>query len=127
MSGPAPTPEEIGPAFDSAMNRGDVDGLMALFHPDAVMRMAEGAVIDAGPEALREALGDLIAARVTLQNQLRRILISGDIALLLLDWESRVPGPDGQDIIDQGVATQVAERVAEQDWRLRIANPLGVR
>ena len=129
VSGPrqAPLrPEDIPAAFDAALNRGDVDALMALFHPGATMRMTDGSIIVEEPAALREALADLIALRPSLRNIVRRVLVSGDVALLLLDWEIRVALPGEAERVERGTATQVAERSADRTWLLRIANPLGI-
>jgi ketosteroid isomerase-like protein len=116
-----PRPEDIAPAFDSALNRGDLDSLMALFHPEATMRMTDGSIIAEDLGVLREALAGLIAARPTIHNRVRRVLASDDIALLLLDWEIRIG-----ETTDRGTATQIAERNADGNWQLRVSNPLGI-
>jgi uncharacterized protein (TIGR02246 family) len=123
---PASCPADVAHRFDEAFNRGDLDAVISLFHPDATMRMTDGSVIAGGPVALRSALGALIAARPTLRNTVRRVITSGSIALLLLDWEIRVSTPAGSEMVQRGVATQVVERCGDGGWRLRIANPLGV-
>ncbi|MCQ8278429.1 alpha/beta fold hydrolase [Acetobacteraceae bacterium KSS8] len=119
-------PESLPAVFDAALNRGDVDGVMALFHPEAVMRLTDGTLADRASGSLRRAFEGLIALRAILKNTVRRVLVSGDIALLLLDWEMRIPGPDGEDAAERGVATQIAERRPDGGWTLRISNPLGI-
>jgi uncharacterized protein (TIGR02246 family) len=125
--GATPRPEDMPSAFDAALNRGDLDAVMALFHPDATMRMTDGTVVAEDPDALRKALGGLIASRPNLRNIVRRVLVSDDVALLLLDWEIRITAPGGNEVVERGTATQVAERCADGNWKLRIANPLGIR
>ncbi len=120
-----PRPADIPAAFDTALNRGDLEAVIALFHPEATMRMTDGTVVSAQDGALREALGGLIAARPVLRNSVRQVLISDEIALLLLDWEISLPTPDGKRMIQGGIATQVAMRQANGNWLLRISNPLG--
>ena len=124
--GATPRPEDIPAAFDAALNRGDLDAVVALFHPKATMRMTDGNVIAEGPDALRKALGGLIALRPSLRNIVRRVLVSDDVALLLLDWEIRTTVPGEDRVVERGTATQVAERCADGSWLLRIANPLGI-
>lgn len=119
-------PEDIPAAFDAALNRGDLNALMALFHPGATMRMTDGSIIVEEPAALREALSALLALRPSLRNIVRRVLVSGDVALLLLDWEIRIAPPGEAERVERGTATQVAERSADRTWLLRIANPLGI-
>ena len=123
--GGARRPEQLPAVFDAAMNRGDVEAVMALFHPDATMRMTHGGVVT-GIAGLRREIRTLIAGRPILRNTVRRMLCSGSTALLLLDWEIRVRAPGKAEDTSSGTATQVAERDADGWWRLRIANPLGI-
>jgi len=124
--GSASRPEDIPSAFDAAVNRADLDAVMALFHPKAVMRMTDGTVVAEGPDALREVLSQLLAARPHLRNTVRRVLVSDDVALLLLDWEIRIAMPNQEAAVECGTATQIAERCSDGMWRLRISNPLGI-
>ncbi len=124
--GAFPRPEDIPVAFDLALNRGDLDAVMAVFHPQATMRMVDGTVASAGNGTLRDAIGDLIASKPVLQNTVRCVLASDDVALLLVDWEVSVPGPDGSPMVQCGTATQVAMRNASGNWLMRISNPLGM-
>lgn len=117
-------PADLPPAFDVALNGGDVDALISLFHPEATMRMTDGNIV-AGVEALRPALGNLVSGRPTLHNTVRHSIVSGDLALLIIDWEIRVPVRGQRDLVDRGTATQVAQRVSASRWLLRISNPLG--
>lgn len=119
-------PEDVPGAFDAAFNDRDLDALMALFHPEAIMRMTDGTLVASGPNALREPLQHLIALQPRLRNTVRRVLVSGTIALLLLDWEIRIGVAGDSDVTERGTATQVIERSEDGVWRLRIANPLGV-
>ncbi|GAB0115668.1 alpha/beta fold hydrolase [Acidisoma sp. C75] len=125
-TGPAAMrPEDLPPLFDAAFNAGDLDAVLALFHPAATMRMTDGTLVTGGGEALRAALGGLLALKPRLQNHVRRVLVSEDQALILAEWQIVMPGP-GEASTARGVATQVAGRGADGAWRLRIANPLGV-
>jgi ketosteroid isomerase-like protein len=117
-------PADLPLAFDDALNGGDVDALISLFHPEATMRMTDGNVV-AGVEALRPALGTLVSRRPTLHNTVRQSIVSGDLALLIVDWEMRVPVRGQRDLVDRGTATQVAHCVSPGKWLLRISNPLG--
>ncbi len=120
-----PHPEDVATAFDSALNSGNVDSVMALFHPKAVMRMTDRSVVEGGPEASRGDIEKLVSLKPILKNTVRRVLKSGDIALLLLDWEIRV-APDGHSSVQRGTATQIVERSTTGNWQLRVSNPLGI-
>ncbi|MFJ6328513.1 MULTISPECIES: alpha/beta fold hydrolase [unclassified Rhizobium] len=124
-AGTTPRPEDVAAAFDSALNGGNLDGVMMLFHPQAAMRMTDGSVVEGGPEAIRVEFEKLVLLKPILRNTVRRVLKSGDIALLLLDWEISVAS-DGHPSVQRGTATQIVERSATGNWQLRISNPLGI-
>lgn len=117
-------PAELPAAFDAALNSGNVDALVSLFHPDATMRMTDGNMAS-GEEALRHALSILVSGRPILHNTVRHSIVSSEVALLIVDWEIRVPVPGQADLVERGTATQVAQSVAPGKWLLRISNPLG--
>jgi uncharacterized protein (TIGR02246 family) len=121
-----PRAEDIATAFDAAFNSGDLEALLGLFHPKAIMRMTDGTTVAEGLDALREALGGLLALQPKLRNSVRRVLLSDDVALLLLDWEIRVTVPGQGEVVESGTATQIAERGTDGNWRLRISNPPGI-
>ncbi|HET7313638.1 alpha/beta fold hydrolase [Salinisphaera sp.] len=122
----AKQPEDVPAIFDSALNRGDLDAVMSLFHPEAIMRMQDGKTIAEGRDALRGAFAQLIPAQPEIRNGVRRVIASGDIALLLLEWTIRLTPPGQDELVERGVATQVVERNADGIWQLRISNPLGI-
>ncbi|WP_248321700.1 alpha/beta fold hydrolase [Caballeronia sp. Sq4a] len=119
-------PEDVPLAFDAAMNAGDLDGLLRLFRNDATMRLTNGVEISARPDELRRAMAQLLAAKPRIRNTVRRVVSSGNIALVLADWTLTVTLPDGQPHVEAGCATQVMEKGPDDAWRLRISNPLGL-
>jgi ketosteroid isomerase-like protein len=55
----------------------------------------------------------------------RHVYVSGDIALLIVDWSMRGSTPDG-DLLDlSGSAADVARRGADGRWRYVVDNPFG--
>ena len=120
------TPDAVPVAFDAALNAGDLDALLSLFSNRATMRMTSGEVVQESPAGLRGALAQLLAMRPRIRNTVRRVLQSGDIALVLLDWTIEMALPDGQAQVAHGTATQVMEKGRDGGWRLRISNPLGL-
>jgi uncharacterized protein (TIGR02246 family) len=125
VSGPR-TPEQVPVAFDIAFNAGDVDGMLAVFSENATMRMADGKSVASGHDALREQFSGLLKARPHIHNQVRRSLVSGNVALVLLDWTVTVGLPDGREVRQSGTATQVMKRGDDGVWKLTISNPLGI-
>jgi uncharacterized protein (TIGR02246 family) len=120
------SPEQVPAAFDAALNAGDLDSVLGLFGPCATMRMTNGEVVQESPAGLRDALTRLLALRPRIRNAVRRVLTSGDIALVLIDWTLTVRLPDGHEREERGTATQVMQKGRDGGWRLRISNPLGL-
>ncbi|WLE61545.1 alpha/beta fold hydrolase [Burkholderia plantarii] len=121
------TPEQVPVAFDAAFNDGDLDRLLDLFRDDAVMRMADGRTVAHGRDAIREQFAALLGAGASqILNRARPALVSGDVALVLLDWTMRTTQPDGRCADHHGTATQVMRRGSDGAWKLSISNPLGV-
>jgi hypothetical protein len=61
---PAARPEDLSRLFVERANAGDVDGLVALYEPDAVLAFPPGQVT-AGSPAIRQAYERLLADRPT--------------------------------------------------------------
>jgi uncharacterized protein (TIGR02246 family) len=120
------SPEQVPAAFDAAFNTGDIDTLIGLFTDDATMRMADGKSVVSGRSELRERLSELLIMSPQIRNQVKRSIVNGDVALVLLDWTLTVTLPNGQPAGTRGTATQVMARGNDGVWRLRISNPLGI-
>lgn len=120
------SPEQVPVAFDAALIAGDLDVLLGLFSNLATMRMTNGEVVQENPADLRIGLAQLLALRPHIRNEVRRVLTSGDIALVLLDWTLNVMLPNGREHKERGTATQVMEKGRDGGWRLRISNPPGL-
>ncbi|GJD94750.1 YybH family protein [Methylobacterium iners] len=57
----AQEPEDLARLFNERANAGDVEGLVALYEPEAVL--AAGAVVAEGHEAIRRFYADLLARK----------------------------------------------------------------
>ncbi len=99
---------------------------MSVFSNRATMKMADGAVIESNPEALRMALITLTASRPVIRNQIRTLISAGDLVLALINWSLTTTSDDGTQRVEHGIATQVMEQGADKGWRIRISNPSGV-
>lgn len=121
------SPEAVPVQFDVAFNRGDVDGLLALLDEAATMRLAPDHIIENDRPGVRAFLAQQLAAHPHISSQVRRVLRSEDLALVLVDWTITVPGgPAGQEHVNHGTSTQVMKQQADGSWRLKISNPFGV-
>jgi uncharacterized protein (TIGR02246 family) len=103
---------------------GDLDALVALYEPDAILVAQPGEVLT-GIEAIREALSAFLATRPTFNLEVRTVLQTGDIALSFADWSLRGTGPEGEAIEMAAQTSDVLRRQADGTWRFAIDNPYG--
>lgn len=78
---PAVEPDDLERFLVERVNAGDVEGLVALFEPDAVLAFPPGKVTT-GSDAIRQVFSDFVASgvKLTLGDQ-RPTLRVGDLAL----------------------------------------------
>jgi ketosteroid isomerase-like protein len=76
---------DIHPSVEKGVNDQDLDGLMALYAPDATMVLPDGSTVT-GTEAIRELWSGLLAmgGRMTLRT--RYAIEAGDLAVLSNEW-----------------------------------------
>jgi uncharacterized protein (TIGR02246 family) len=116
---PIVDPARLPFAYADALNAGDADAVVALFHPDATMHTFSGRVLTGG-EALRAEAVQTIATRARLTNKLKSTLIGGDTALIVVDWDLEATLPDGSQISPTGTTTAVARPSADGSWRFAV-------
>lgn len=114
-------PDNLPFAYADALNAGDVDAVLALFHQDATMRTFTGNVLT-DREALRAETVQTIAAQAHLTNKPKSTLIGGDTALIVVDWDLEATAPDGTRISPTGTTTAVARPSADGSWRFTVLN-----
>lgn len=105
----AERPEDLGRLFVQRANAGDVEGLVALYEPDAVLAFPLGKVT-AGRDAIRREYERLLAGRPTLAGESQPALRFGDLALT----STRFSG---------GATAEVARRQPDGTWLWVIDQP----
>ncbi|HEY8474502.1 MAG TPA: nuclear transport factor 2 family protein [Natronosporangium sp.] len=102
---PAKEPNDLGRFFIERANAGDLEGLLALYTPDAVLEFPPGTV-SVGTEQIRTVFEQMLASRPQFQpGQQAPALICGDTALT----STRVAGG--------AVTAEVARRQPDGSWR----------
>jgi ketosteroid isomerase-like protein len=97
-------PEDLSRLIVERLNAGDVDGLVALYEPDAVLALPDGQTAT-GSDEIRKAYRRLLADRPKFEPGTQRpTLRCGDLALT----SSRLP--------DGVVTVEVARRQADGTW-----------
>jgi uncharacterized protein (TIGR02246 family) len=122
---PATQPEQLHGLFDQAFNAADIEGLMALYEPGAVLIPQPGAISE-GTDAIREALTWFLDRKGKITLDSRLVVQAGDLAYLANRW-SLVGGtmPDGSPA-DMGATTaEVARRQPDGTWLYVLDNAWG--
>lgn len=104
----------------TAFAAGDVPGIMATYRPGAVVVGSPGAPV-VGDAALTEMFDGFVAAGFPFVPGGHEVIVSGDTALHLMDWEGQ--GPDG--VPFRALSVAVLTRDAEGAWRMVIDHPFG--
>jgi uncharacterized protein (TIGR02246 family) len=109
-------------SFTDAFNTGDIDVVMTLYEPDAVVVPQPGQVVS-GTAAIRESLSGFLALKGKIAIEPRRILTSGDVALLNTTWKLEGTAPDGSPLNLGGETTEVIRRQPDGTWLYTIDDP----
>ena len=120
---PATTPEACDALFGQHVNAGDLDALVGLYEPDAVLAAQPGEAPSVGHAAIRETLGGLIAMKAHIVMKVVQTYRTGDVAVLYNDWHGTITGPDGQPVRMEGKALEVVRRQADGTWRFAVDDP----
>ncbi len=106
---PAAQPEDLGRFFMQRANAGDLEGLVALYEPGAVLAVPGRAQV-AGKDAIRQALQRFLDGRPTISGESQPALRFGELALT----STRSAG---------GATAEVARRQPDGTWLWVIDQP----
>jgi ketosteroid isomerase-like protein len=97
-------PQDLERLLVSRQRAGDINGMVTLYEPDAVIDVGEGKLV-VGREAIRQFFAGLVAAgRKFEHGDQRKALICGDLALT----STRLP--------DGTVTAEIARRQSDGTW-----------
>ena len=120
-----PTPDQqavqavIGRMME-AFAAGDVPAVMQTYRSGAVVVGSQGAAVT-GEAALTGMFEGFVAAGFAFVPGGHEVIVSGDTALHLMDWQGQ--GPDGKTF--RALSVAVLTRDAAGDWRMVIDHPFG--
>ena len=117
-------PRDMNSAFAEAFNSGDIEKLLSLYEPTAVLVPKPGQVVE-GVEAIRGALEELLALKGTMRSENQYALVHGDIALLRAKVRLAVTGPDGNSLEIHNHTAEVIRRQPEGNWLYILDHPYG--
>jgi ketosteroid isomerase-like protein len=116
---PPSTPAGINAAFAAGYNARDVDALLALYEPEAVVTNPDGSVAT-GTDAIRVHVEHLVEIGGSMTSLNRYAIPNGDLALVGADWE--IVFEDGREPI-AGRSAEVVRRQPDGSWRYVLDHP----
>jgi ketosteroid isomerase-like protein len=111
-------------AFLRAFNAGDIDALMALYEPHAIL-VAQSGELAQGHAALREGFDAFLRFKPILTLEQYTLIPNGDLTLFVDKWTLQGTGPDGQPVHMAGTPTDVFRQQTDGRWLFAIDNPWG--
>lgn len=117
-------PAGVHRLFIEYFTAGNIDALVALYEPDAVLLPQPGSAAR-GVTAIREALAGFMAMKGEFRMAPARVIQADGIAVLFADWTLSATGPDGSPVHLSGQTTDVVRRQADGQWRFVIDSPFG--
>ena len=115
------SPGQLHRAFQDAFNSHDLESIVALYEPGAVLAGVDGPT--QGTDAIRERYRRTLATLPVIEVQTLGVNVAGDLALLHGKWILRATGPDGTQIRREGRNTETARRQPDGRWLFVIDNP----
>lgn len=116
------TPSEFSKIFTDTINRGNIDGLLSLYHDNALV-VTDGTPHH-GTARVRENLAGFMALGGTLSTEDQYVLEHGDIALVRVKWRI-TDKQDAQKVLATGQSIEVLQRQADGRWIYLIDHPFG--
>lgn len=118
----AKKPSDIATCVAGFLQKGDLEGVVSMFHPECQIHFPPGETPSLGLDGARAVFKDFVPMRPVLKSTVTSEVISGDTALLKADWAFE--DADGN-VIAQGQSTEVAKKLANGGWGYLIDCPNG--
>jgi uncharacterized protein (TIGR02246 family) len=121
----AASPAHLMTLFAERVARGDLEGVLDLYEPDAVFQPEPGVELR-GHDQSRAGLFEFLRLepRISYRSE-PNVVTSGDLALVANDWTMTGTGPDGTPVVEGGTSADVVRRQAGGSWRVLIDQPRG--
>ena len=121
---PANSPQEVANSIAQGLNKGDLDGIMAMYEPGACLVPEPGQVLQ-GTAAIREGMAGFLGMKPKLNVESETVVQADDVAIVYTKWSLSGTGPDGGAVNMSGQATDVMRRQPDGTWLCVIDNPFG--
>ena len=117
-------PEEMNRAFGEAVSSGEVERVLALYEPDALLAPRPGERAS-GLDEIRAALDELLALGGTMTSRNVWCMQVGELALLRGEWNLNGTAPDGSPVELSSRTAEVVRRQADGSWLYVIDHAFG--
>ena len=118
----ADTAQEVHAVLREAVNRGDIDALMAIYEDDATLLVPQGGPSAHGRDEIRAMMAPVLAARPHMTSTVVETLVGDGWALTHVRWELR--GDGGSDTALAGRGTVVSRRRPDGTWGIVVDDPV---
>ena len=123
-TGTGPSPADKHRYFAEACNSGDIETLLAMYEPDAIVVERTGALTQ-GTTAIREHLERLLSLKPTMEIVASTAVVNGNLAQLSSSWRCTATAPDGSAVELEFRGSELDRRQPDGTWRIVIDNPWG--
>ncbi|MFP3391635.1 YybH family protein [Brevibacillus sp. SIMBA_040] len=117
-------PQDMNAAFAAAFNSGQIENLLALYEPDAVL-IDHNSNEMRGTEAIRQALEQLLQIKGTMISTNIYCILYGDLALLRAHFVIHGTGPDGRSSQFDGHTSEIVRKQPNGGWLYIVDHPFG--
>ncbi len=118
------TPAGINPIFAAAFNSGNVENLLALYEPDAVLVTQIGESLSGLP-AIKAELTKLLALGGEMVSENIYAYQNEDIALLRARFTLKTKKPNGEPLEITGHTSEIVRRQKDGSWLYIVDHPFG--
>ncbi|GAA3945570.1 hypothetical protein GCM10022244_61130 [Streptomyces gulbargensis] len=109
--------------YEAAFNSGDVDAVNAMYTDEAVAVWEPGVPLTG--QARKDAVKEFLARKPKMSARPRQSFVTGDTALLIVDWSIATVDDAGEPELLTGVGVDVLRKGADGNWRYAIDDPYG--
>src|SRR5258705_13940621 len=121
---PAMTPEQMHKLFVKYFNAGDLEALISLYEPNAMMVPFPGEPVT-GHAGIRQLLEGFLSRKGRMELTIDKIFSTEDIAIIFSSWSLGGTDLDGQPVHTAGQTSDVVRRQRDGSWLFVIDNPQG--
>ena len=120
----AGAPQEVHELFTRYFRARDIDALISLYEPGAVLFPEPGKKVT-GHAQIRQALSAFLAMNGEFQMTTPRVIAGDGVAVVFAEWTLSATGADGSPVRLSGQTSDVVRRQPDGHWLLVIDSPFG--